>query len=284
MGKILDGKLVASHIKEETKKIAQKYIEEKQKKITLEIITVGEDSASNTYAKNQQKDCDYCGINVKQTNLSSDVNEKELLNIIENANDNDEITGIIVHLPLPKHINEQKVISSIKECKDVDGMTPNSLGKLLVGENSMVPCTPAGVVEILNYYNLDVTGKNCVIIGRSSIVGKPLSMLMTNLNATVTLCHSKTQNIKDHTQKADIIIVAVGSSKFLTDDMVGESSIIIDVGINYENGKLVGDVDFDKVSSKCQYITPVPGGVGAVTRVMLMKNTVKAFEIQNKLI
>jgi methylenetetrahydrofolate dehydrogenase (NADP+) / methenyltetrahydrofolate cyclohydrolase len=223
------------------------------------------------------KTCSALGIYSEKYNLDSELTEAELLKLIEELNNKEEIDGILVQLPLPKHIDEDKVIEAIKPNKDVDGFHPKNLGKLVIGKSGFKSCTPYGIMELLKRYKIDLNGKDVVIIGRSNIVGKPLSIMLTNENATVTLCHSRTKNLSEKTLNADIVVVAIGREKFLTEDMVKDGSVVIDVGINRNSlGKLCGDVDFENVSKKTSLITPVPGGVGPMTIAMLMKNTVKS--------
>ena len=249
----------------------------------LAVIIVGDDPASRVYVNNKKKKCAVVGIKSLEFALPAQTTQRELLELIERLNQNSLVNGILCQLPLPEHIDEKAVIEAINPQKDVDCFCDVNVGKLWTGNAVFLPCTPAGVMEMLRQYNIEVSGKNCVIVGRSNIVGKPLAALMLQNNATVTVCHSKTGNLASVCRSADILVAAVGKAKFITADMVRENAVVIDVGINRdENGKLCGDVDFDAVKDKASFITPVPGGCGPMTIAMLMQNTVKACEIQNK--
>ena len=249
----------------------------------LAVIIVGDDPASRVYVNNKKKKCAAVGIKSLEFALPAQTTQRELLELIERLNQNSLVNGILCQLPLPEHIDEKAVIEAIDPQKDVDCFCDVNVGKLWTGNAVFLPCTPAGVMEMLRQYNIEVSGKNCVIVGRSNIVGKPLAALMLQNNATVTVCHSKTGNLASVCRSADILVAAVGKAKFITADMVRENAVVIDVGINRdENGKLCGDVDFDAVKDKASFITPVPGGCGPMTIAMLMQNTVKACEIQNK--
>lgn len=273
MYELINGKIVSDYIKQQVKN----EIESLGLDITLAVVIVGENPASRVYVNNKKKACEYVGIKSLEYAFSEDATEIELLNFIDYLNSHDCIDGILVQLPLPKHINESKVLERINPKKDVDGFTAINTGKLWQGEYTVAPCTAIGIIELLNYYNIDVAGKNCIIVGRSNIVGKPLAALLLERNATVTICHSKTKNLSDITNKADILISAVGKPKFITWGLVKKDAIVIDVGINRdENGKLCGDVDADSVKDKASLLTPVPGGVGLMTVAMLMKNTLIA--------
>jgi len=285
--KILDGKKVAETLKNEIKTEVEELIKEGKKRPHLGIILVGNDGASETYVNNKIKDCEEVGFTSTLIRLEDKVSQEKLIGEINKLNSNDDIDGFIVQLPLPRHIDEQKIIETINPSKDVDGFHPVNVGRMVIGLPSFVSATPAGILELLKFYNIKLQGKHVVIIGRSNIVGRPLSILLSQKNeycdATVTLCHSRTQNLVNITKQADIIIAAIGNPEFLKADMVKEGAIVIDVGttrIKYENSKtgykLVGDVKFDEVAPKCQYITPVPGGVGPMTRVSLLINTLKA--------
>ena len=277
MIKIIDGKKISGDIKEEVRIEIEKLTKGGKRAPGLAVIIVGENPASKVYVNSKVKTCSALGIYSEKYNLDSQTTEVELLKLIEELNNKEEIDGILVQLPLPKHIDEDKIIEAIKPNKDVDGFHPINLGKLVIGKNGFKSCTPYGIMELLKRYELNLNGKDVVIVGRSNIVGKPLSIMLTNKNATVTLCHSRTKNLAEKTLNADIVIVAIGREKFLTEDMVKEGSIVIDVGINRNKlGKLCGDVDFENVSKKTSLITPVPGGVGPMTIAMLMKNTVKS--------
>lgn len=272
--KIIDGKMIAAKIREEIK---NKIIKFKQKP-GLAVILVGNDEASKIYVKNKEKDCQEIGFYSEVHELPENTSEKELLDLIHKLNISDKIHGIIVQLPLPDHINEEIVINAILPEKDVDGFTYINAGKLFTGNNGLLPCTPAGCIELIKSTGVEIKGKNAVIIGRSNIVGKPMAILLLQNHATITICHSKTRNLKEITKTADILVSAIGKPKMITADMVKENSIIIDVGINKdEKGKLCGDVDFENVLEKVSFITPVPGGVGPMTRAMLMKNTLTAY-------
>lgn len=277
MTKIIDGKKISADIKEEIRVEVERITEGGQRAPGLAVVIVGENPASKVYVNSKVKTCGALGIYSEKYNLDSEVTEAELLKLIGELNNKEEIDGILVQLPLPKHIDEDKIIEAIKPEKDVDGFHPINLGKLVIGKNGFKSCTPYGIMELLKRYELDLNGKDVVIVGRSNIVGKPLAVMLTNENATVTLCHSRTKNLSEKTLNADIVIVAIGREKFLTEEMVKDGSIVIDVGINRNKlGKLCGDVDFENVSKKASLITPVPGGVGPMTIAMLMKNTVKS--------
>ncbi|MBQ0098530.1 MAG: bifunctional methylenetetrahydrofolate dehydrogenase/methenyltetrahydrofolate cyclohydrolase FolD [Oscillospiraceae bacterium] len=281
MYKILDGKAVSQSVKEQVKKQTEK-LKEEGKEIALAVIIVGDDSASRVYVNNKKKACEFVGFNSLEYALPETTTEEELLSLIDELNGREDVNGILCQLPLPKHINEKAVISKISVKKDVDAFCEPNVGKIMIGDYDFLPCTPAGVMEILKYYNIEVEGKECVVIGRSNIVGKPMTMLLLHANGTVTITHSKTKNLGEITKKADILVCAIGKAKFVTADMVKDGAVVIDVGMNRdESGKLCGDVDFDSVCEKCSYITPVPGGVGPMTIAMLMKNTYKAFCMQN---
>lgn len=270
---IIDGKLVSSYYKENLKAL----ISSKRYKITLAVILVGDNPASRVYVRNKTNECREVGIETKDFFLPSDISEDSLLEIIDSLNRDDEVDGILVQLPLPKHINEYNVLNAISPLKDVDGFHPENVGKLVIGKPFVEPCTPKGIIRLLEFYNIPIEGKRAVVLGRSNIVGKPMSLMLLHRNATVSICHSKTQNIQDITKEADILVVAIGKPKFVKANMVKKGAVVIDVGINRVevggNSKLVGDVDFDEVKEVCSYITPVPGGVGPMTRTMLLENT-----------
>ncbi len=249
----------------------------------LAVIIVGDDPASRIYVNNKKKACEFCGFLSEEYSLAGDTSEQELLELIRQLNDREDIHGILCQLPLPKHIDEKAVISCISPEKDVDAFNDVNVGKIMIGNYSFLPCTPAGVMEMLDYYNIDITGKNAVVIGRSNIVGKPMAMLLLHSNATVTVCHSRTVGLKEICRRADIIVACIGKEKFVTADMVKDGAVVIDVGINrMENGKICGDVDYENVAPKTSYITPVPGGVGPMTIATLMKNTLNACIEQSK--
>lgn len=274
MAMLIDGKKISAEIKEELKEQV-KQLKEQGKKITLAVIQVGDDAASTVYVRNKKKACEYIGINSLSFELKESTTEAELLGLIDDLNKNDDVNGILVQLPLPGHINEDKVIEAIDSKKDVDGFHPMSVGELSIGKKGFVSCTPAGIIQLLKRSNIEIEGKECVVVGRSNIVGKPMAMLLLRENGTVTVAHSKTKNLKEVTKRADILVAAVGKPKFITADYVKEGAVVIDVGIHRnEDNKLCGDVDFDSVVDKVSAITPVPGGVGPMTIAMLMYNCV----------
>ncbi len=279
---LIDGKSLAASIKSSLAETTQKLNEQYGQRPCLAVILVGENQASVTYVKNKEKACEVCGITSEKYNLPDTTSEEEVLSLIDRLNADDTVDGILCQLPLPSHINEKKIINAISPEKDVDGFSPVSVGRLVTGDDGFVSCTPAGILELLKSVDTPISGKHCVVIGRSNIVGKPVSLLMLRENATVTVCHSRTENLADEVRRADIVIAAVGKRKFVTSDMIKPGATVIDVGINRdENGKLCGDVDFENVAPLCRAITPVPGGVGPMTVAMLMKNTVRAFEKRN---
>lgn len=278
---ILDGKKVSAKVREDLK-LEVDNLKKEGINPKLAVIMVGNDPASKVYVRNKNKACEEIGIEYEEFLLGEETTMEELLNVIDNLNKNQNIDGILLQSPIPKHLDINKAFRAILPEKDVDGFHPINAGKLSIGEKCFVPCTPHGVVKIIEEYNIEIEGKNVVIVGRSNIVGKPLIQCMLQKNATVTVCHSKTRNLEEFTRKADILIVAIGKQKFITENMVKEGVVVIDIGINRnEEGKLVGDVDFDSVSKKASYITPVPGGVGPMTVAMLMENVVEAAK-QNK--
>lgn len=277
--KILDGKKTAKRIKEELRAEVEKISAQTGKKPILAVLIVEGDSASRTYVNGKKRDCEEVGILAEEYEFPSDASENDLLKCIEKLNKRDDIDGILCQLPLPSHMDEKKILLSIDPKKDVDAFHPVNAGKIMIGDYDFLPCTPAGVMELIHESGIDVEGKDCVVIGRSNIVGKPQAMLLLHENATVTICHSKTKNLAEKTKRAEILVAAIGKAKFITADMVAEGAVVIDVGMNRdENGKLCGDVDFENVREKVYAITPVPGGVGPMTRAMLMKNTVTAFK------
>ena len=277
MATIIDGKKVSEDLREDLKVQTEKFIEETGIQPHLVVVIVGNNPASMTYVRNKKRSCEAVGFKSTVIELADTITEADLLAQIDVLNQDDSVHGILVQLPLPKHINEDHIISAIDVKKDVDGFHPYQVGCLASGLDSLKPCTPAGVIELLKAYNIEIEGRHAVIIGRSHIVGKPLVQLLLEENATVTVCHSRTQNLSMLTQMADILIVAIGRPHFVTADMVKEGAVVVDVGINrLETGKLVGDVDFDTVEPKASYITPVPGGVGPMTITMLLFNTLKA--------
>lgn len=277
MAKLIDGKLISTQVKDECKeRVAQEGLD-----VTLAVIQVGTDPASTVYVGNKKKACEYIGIHSLSYELPEETTEEELLDLVRKLNEDDSVHGILVQLPLPKHIDEDKVIETISPKKDVDGFHPQSVGALSIGQPGFVSCTPAGIIQLLKRSGVEIEGKECVIVGRSNIVGKPMALLMLRENATVTICHSRTKNLQEVTKRADILIVAIGKPKFITADYVKEGAVVIDVGIHRnENNKLCGDVDFDDVEPIASAITPVPGGVGPMTIAMLMNNCVEAKGIQ----
>ncbi|MBQ8994118.1 MAG: bifunctional methylenetetrahydrofolate dehydrogenase/methenyltetrahydrofolate cyclohydrolase FolD [Turicibacter sp.] len=277
MAKLIDGKLVSSEIRLGISQETAEFIQKTGIQPHLVVIIVGNDAASMTYVKNKKKACEDVGFKSTVIELPLETTEGELLDRIQELNDDLTVHGILVQLPLPKHIDEQKVINTISVKKDVDGFHPYQVGALVSGLPCLKPCTPSGVIELLKAYNIEMTGCHAVIVGRSHIVGKPLIQLLLDENATVTVCHSRTQNLAEFTKSADILIVAIGRAHFITSDMVKEGAVVVDVGINrLETGELVGDVLYDDVFEKASYVTPVPGGVGPMTITMLLKNTLKA--------
>lgn len=274
MAQLIDGKKISAEIKDELKKQVSE-LKADGKEITLAVIQVGNDPASSVYVGNKKKACEYIGIQSLAYELPEETTEEKLLSIIEELNNRDDVNGILVQLPLPSHINEDKVIETIDSRKDVDGFNPMSVGALSIGKKGFVSCTPAGIIQLLKRSNIEIEGKECVVVGRSNIVGKPMAMLLLRENGTVTVAHSRTKNLKEVTKRADILVAAVGKPKFITADYVKEGAVVIDVGIHRnENNKLCGDVDFESVEPKASAITPVPGGVGPMTIAMLMYNCV----------
>lgn len=281
MAEIISGKEVAAVLNEGT---AAKVAELKNKGIgvSLAVIIVGDDPASKVYVNNKKKACEKLGITSYEYVLPESTTQEELMQMVKELNERADVNGILCQLPLPKHLDSNAVIDAIAPEKDVDCFSPTNVGLLNIGRGRLSPCTPAGIMDMLEYKNISVSGKHCVVIGRSNIVGKPMSALLLAADATVTVCHSKTQNLKEITKTADVLIAAVGRPKFVTADMVKDGAVVIDVGIHRtESGKLCGDVDFDSVEPKASYITPVPGGVGPMTIARLMRNTVTAAKLQN---
>ena len=276
MAKLIDGKRTSAEIKEELK---QKVADLKKKGITgaLAVIQVGNDPASSVYVRNKKKACEYIGIDSLSYELPEETTQEELLELIEKLNQDSRVNGILVQLPVPKHIDENTIIRAISPAKDVDGFHPQSVGALTIGQKGFVSCTPAGIIQLLKRSDVEIEGKHCVVIGRSNIVGKPMALLMLRENATVTITHSRTKNLKEICKTADILIVAIGKKEFVDASYVKEGAVVIDVGIHRdENNKLSGDVKFDEVEPLCTAITPVPGGVGPMTIAMLMNNCVEA--------
>ena len=276
----IDGKKISMEMKDELKEKVSKMKEEGIES-TLAVIQVGNDPASTVYVGNKKKACEYIGIRSLAYELPETTSEQELLDLVKSLNEREDVNGILVQLPLPKHIDENKVINAISAKKDVDGFHPESVGALSIGQKGFVSCTPAGIIQLLKRSNIEIEGKECVVVGRSNIVGKPMALLLLRENGTVTVCHSRTKNLKGITKRADILVVALGKPKFITREYVKEGAVVIDVGIHRnENNKLCGDVDFDDVEPVCSAITPVPGGVGPMTITMLMNNCVESVEIQ----
>lgn len=284
MSNIIDGKAVSAQVKErirlETEKLKEQGIE-----IGLAVVIVGDDPASKVYVRNKKLACEAVGFTSYEYALPAETTEEELLELVKKLNNDKKVNGILVQLPVPKHINDKVVIDNILPEKDVDAFHPVNVGKIMIGDYNFLPCTPAGVMELIASTGTDVAGKECVVIGRSNIVGKPQAMLLLHKNGTVTICHSKTKNLKEVCSRADILVAAVGRAKMITADYIKEGAVVIDVGMNRdENGKLCGDVDFEDCKDKAGFITPVPGGVGPMTIAMLMQNTLTAAKAQNGLI
>lgn len=284
MAKILDGKAVSAHVREQVKAEVEA-LAKQGVPVGLAVIIVGDDPASRTYVNNKKKACAAAGIRSEEYALPADTTQEELLALVETLNKKPAVNGILCQLPLPAHLDEKAVIAAIAPEKDVDAFHAVNVGHIMIGDYAFLPCTPAGIMEMLRYYDIDIAGKNCVVIGRSNIVGKPMAMLLLQQNGTVTICHSKTRDLAAHTRNADILVAAVGIPHFVTADMVKDGAVVIDVGMDRdENGKLCGDVDFGGVEPKASYITPVPGGVGPMTIATLLKNTVTAAKQQNGLL
>lgn len=279
MAQLIDGKLISQQIKDELKEeVAQ--LKEQGIVPCLAVIQVGKDPASSVYVNNKKKACAYIGMESLSYEVEDSITQEELLNIIDELNHNEQVHGILVQLPLPKHIDENAIIQAISPAKDVDGFHPETVGNMCIGTKGFLPCTPAGVIQLLKRSNIEIAGKECVIVGRSNIVGKPMAMLLLRENGTVTITHSRTKDLKEVTKRADILVVAIGKPKFITGEYVKEGAVVIDVGIHRnENNKLCGDVDFDDVVEKASAITPVPGGVGPMTIAMLMNNCVETVRI-----
>ena len=279
----MDGKMVSAKVRgsilEEVNGLKDKGV-----RPGLAVIIVGEDPASKVYVRNKERACEECGFYSEKYALPEETTQEELLGLIDELNHNPRIDGILCQLPVPKHINEQAIIDAISPEKDVDAFHPINVGKIMVGNFDFLPCTPAGVMQLLEEYDIDPNGKNCVVIGRSNIVGKPMAMMLLHKNGTVTICHSRTKNLKEVCAQADILVAAVGKADFVTADMVKEGAVVIDVGMNRKDGKLCGDVAFDEVNEKASYLTPVPGGVGPMTITMLMKNTLKAAKLHHGIV
>ena len=277
MAKIIDGKAVSQKVKDEIRA----EIERNGLSIGLAVVIVGNNQASRVYVNNKKKACEVCGIKSYEYALPEETTEEQLLELVDTLNDDKNINGILVQLPLPKQINEEKIIERISPEKDVDAVHATHVGKIMIGNYAVLPSTPAGVMELIHSTGTEISGKECVVIGRSNIVGKPMAMLLLHENATVTICHSRTKDLAEVCRRADILVSAVGKADFVTADMVKEGAVVIDVGMNRNaEGKLCGDVKYDEVEPKASYITPVPGGVGPMTIAMLMKNTLMAKKLQ----
>lgn len=282
MAQIIDGKAISTQIKDELKEQVAA-MKENGISLCLAVIQVGEDPASCVYVRNKKKACEYIGIQSLSYELPESTTQEELLKLIEELNKRKDVNGILVQLPLPKGLNEEKILDAIDPLKDVDGFHPMNVGNLSIGRKGFVSCTPAGVIQLLKRSGIEIEGKECVVVGRSNIVGKPMSMLLLKENGTVTTAHSRTKNLQEVTRRADILVAAVGKPRMITADYVKEGAVVIDVGIHRnEDNKLCGDVDYDNVAPKCSAITPVPGGVGPMTIAMLMKNCVESYELQNQ--
>jgi methylenetetrahydrofolate dehydrogenase (NADP+)/methenyltetrahydrofolate cyclohydrolase len=275
---LIDGKKVSAEVRVFLAKEVKELKEKTGRVPGLATVLVGDDPASAVYVRNKNKICRELGFKSFEQKLSLDTSEAKLLKLIKELNSNNDIHGILVQLPLPNQIDSEKILQAIDPNKDVDGFHPINVGKLVVGNAFLTPCTPSGIIKLLDHYEIDISGKHAVILGRSNIVGKPVSMLLLQRNATITICHSRTKNLEGITRSADILVAAIGRANFVTENMVSKGAIVIDVGINRVDGKLTGDIDFEPVSKKASYITPVPGGVGPMTIALLMENTLKAFK------
>lgn len=280
MAKLIDGKAISAQIKDECKEKVAK-LRTEGVEVTLAVIQVGADPASTVYVGNKKKACEYIGVRSLAYELPEETTEEELLDLITELNERKDVNGILVQLPLPKHINEEKILDRIDPKKDVDGFHPQNVGALCIGKTGFVSCTPAGIIQLLKRSGIEIAGKECVVVGRSNIVGKPMALLLLRENGTVTMTHSRTKDLKEVTRRADILVVAIGKPRMITADYVKEGAVVIDVGIHRnENNKLCGDVDFESVEPLCSAITPVPGGVGPMTIAMLMNNCVESVAIQ----
>ena len=279
MANIIDGKAISAQIREEIAQKVRIYNEKTGKLPGLAVVIVGENPASQVYVRNKKKACEQVGFNSWVYEMPESTTQDELNHLIDQLNDDGEVHGILVQLPLPKHLDEEEIILRIKPEKDVDAFHPYNVGRITIGNPQFLPCTPAGIMELLKRSNIEISGKECVVVGRSNIVGKPMALLLLAENGTVTVCHSKTNNLAEICRRADILVVAIGKAGFVTADMVKEGAVVIDVGMNRNaEGKLTGDVDFASVSEVASYITPVPGGVGPMTITMLLQNTLRATE------
>ena len=284
MANLIDGKQVSAKVKEQVRQETETLFQKYGKRPGLAVVIVGNDPASRVYVNNKKKACETVGFQSFEYALPEDTTQEELLELVETLNVDKNVNGILVQLPVPKQIDDKAIINAISAQKDVDAFHPENVGRIMIGEYAFLPCTPAGVMELIDSTGTEISGKRCVVIGRSNIVGKPMAMLLLHRSGTVTICHSRTQNLSEITREADILVAAVGKANFVTGDMVKEGAVVIDVGMNrLENGKLCGDVNFAEVEPKASYITPVPGGVGPMTIAMLMKNTLTAFKTQNQI-
>ncbi|MBR4102301.1 MAG: bifunctional methylenetetrahydrofolate dehydrogenase/methenyltetrahydrofolate cyclohydrolase FolD [Oscillospiraceae bacterium] len=284
MANLIDGKAVSAKVKEQVREEAQALFEKHGVKTGLAVVIVGNDPASRVYVNNKKKACEAVGFASYEYALPEETTQEELLELVDTLNNNPKVNGILVQLPVPKHIDDKAIINAISPEKDVDAFHPENVGRIMIGDYAFLPCTPAGVMELIDSTGVEIAGKKCVVIGRSNIVGKPMAMLLLHRSGTVTICHSRTQDLPAVTREADILVAAVGRANFVTADMVKEGAVVIDVGINrLDNGKLCGDVDFEAVEPKASWITPVPGGAGPMTIAMLMKNTLTAMKKQNGL-
>ena len=280
MAQIIDGKKIAANVKAQVREEVEA-LKAKGAKPGLAVVLVGNNPASRVYVSNKEKDCAECGFASYEYALPEETTEAELLELVEKLNGDPTVNGILVQLPLPKQICEQTILHAISPAKDVDAFHPENVGHIMIGDFNFLPCTPAGVIEMLDAMNIEIGGKHCVVIGRSNIVGKPMAMLLLHRNGTVTVCHSRTKDLAEQTRQADILVAAVGKAGFVTADMVKEGAVVIDVGMNRDaEGKLCGDVCYDEVAAKASAITPVPGGVGPMTRAILMRNTLTAAKLQ----
>ena len=273
---IIDGKAVAEEVKSEAASKAKQFEKLYGRKIGLAVIVAGDNAASEIYVRNKKIACERCNINAVEYKFPADVTQREIIDAVERINDDDTIDGLLVQLPLPPHINEKEVLSRVSPLKDVDGFHAVNAGNLMLGGDCLAACTPSGIIRLIKSTGISIAGKHAVVVGRSNIVGKPAALMLLSENATVTMCHSKTENLSRYTSEADILVVAVGRKQFVTGDMVKKGAVVIDVGMNRDNGKLYGDVEFESAAEKASFITPVPGGVGPMTVAMLMSNTVKA--------
>ncbi len=284
MANLIDGKQVSAQVKDRVRDEAQAIFEKHGIKAGLAVVIVGNDPASRVYVNNKKKACEAVGFESFEYALPEETTQEELLKLVDTLNNDPKVNGILVQLPVPKHIDDKAIINAISPAKDVDAFHPENVGQIMIGDYKFLPCTPAGVMELIDATGIEVSGKKCVVIGRSNIVGKPMAMLLLHRSGTVTICHSRTKDLPSVTREADILVAAVGKANFVTADMVKEGAVVIDVGINrLDNGKLSGDVDFDAVAPKASWITPVPGGAGPMTIAMLMQNTLTAMKAQNNI-